>query len=129
MSHIRLFEEFINEASQEGQSFTIENFINFIEKDLSWNGAKVKVIDPDKMIFEVGKSPKQMFPKHNLFFMYTCRDGSSVKKDIEKSCKDFGSTTCKVGVISNRYRNMDHEYLIALNVSPTVLQTSKNFQS
>jgi len=108
------YTEFLNESRET--TFIHTNFIKEIEHELSWNDAIVKEIEPDKNLFYVTKTPEQMFPKCNVFFLYHCLPGQSVRKDIIDECKKLGYETVKVSVIFNSSRHERHEYLIALTI-------------
>ncbi len=108
------YDEFLNESKET--YFDYNKFIEEIEDALSWNDAVVEEIDPDKDLFYISQTPEQAFPKCNVFFLYHCLPGQSVRKDILDECKNLGYNTVKVKVIFNSSRHERHEYLIALTV-------------
>ena len=128
MKTIKGFQEFLLENAIEN-GFSVKKFISDIEKEMGWNGyddgVKVSLLDSNEIIPERSKTPAQIFPKCNIFFLYVGAPGQSVKKDIEKACKDQGYDTAKVGIIDNYSRHEDHQYLIALSVSPTLVTSLK----
>lgn len=125
---INNFNGFLNENVIES-AFKIDEFIKSIEEEMAWNSTmhrvEVELIDADKKLIERDKTPKEIFPKCNIFFLYTGAPGQSVRKDVLEACKNLSYTTAKVAVIANYSRHEQHEYLIGLSVSPSVATSIK----
>ena len=99
-------------------SVSDEVFIQAIEYEMAWLESFMETVDSkDADIKKLnGKYPTELLPKCTRFFKFTCRDGSSVRKDLIKACVDRGYLNVKVAVIFNTLRNTEHSYLLGIKV-------------
>jgi hypothetical protein len=97
-------------------SVSDEVFIQAIEYEMAWLESFMETVDhmDDDIKKLNGKYPIELLPKCTRFFKFTCRDGSSVRKDLVKACVDRRYLNVKVAVIFNTLRNTEHSYLLGI---------------
>jgi hypothetical protein len=73
-----------------------QKFIDFMEDEMSWNGAKVTYLEEEDT------------------YMYECLPGSGVTRYLKEACKKFGVTTKITRGMEQSRRSFQHDYYIKI---------------